>query len=45
MEVGGVVQEAFKVVYGNPYVMFFILSFTVVSSLVFASIEVYQKSR
>ncbi|MDG5787789.1 hypothetical protein QA612_09780 [Evansella sp. AB-P1] len=45
LNVGGIVQDTLKIVYGNPDVMVFIFSFTIVVTLVFVTIELYNKSR
>ncbi len=45
MEIGGLVLQAFKVFAGNPDVIFIIISFAVLYSVVFTLIGIYEKSK
>ncbi|MCU5727968.1 hypothetical protein P4K64_20755 [Bacillus cereus] len=45
MEIGGLVLQAFKVFAGNPDVVFIIISFAVLYSVVFTLIGIYEKSK
>lgn len=45
MEIGGLVLQAFKVFAGNPDVIFIIISFAVLYSVVFTLIGIYERSK
>lgn len=45
MEISGLVQLAFKSLYGNPDVMFFLIGFTIVVTILLISLKIYDESR
>ncbi|HHY22574.1 MAG TPA: hypothetical protein GX525_12025 [Bacilli bacterium] len=44
MEISGLVQLAFKSLFGNPDVMFFLIGFTVVITILFVILKIYDES-
>lgn len=45
MEIGGIMLDAFKTVFGNPDIMAIIISFSILLTFFIAILEMYRKSK
>jgi len=45
MEIGGLVLHSFKIIFGNPDVMFILVSIAITLTIMFTSIVIYQNTK